>query len=94
MNEVLWFVNLGEAFNLDVVIPEAWDLRLLRVIRGFLDMGLHEASFEWGFVVCEFGESLKLDPSPPKVMESESIWESLQQQNARCRCFATCRRDL
>ena len=49
LNEVLWFVNLGEAFNLDVVIPEAWDLRLLRAIRGFLDMGLHEASFEWGF---------------------------------------------
>ena len=73
LNEVLWFVNLGEAFNLDVVIPEAWDLRLLRAIRGFLDMGLHEASVEWGFVVCKFGESLNLDPRLPKVMGSESI---------------------
>ena len=47
LNEVLWFVNLGEAFNLDVVIPEAWDLRLLRAIRGFLDMGLHLSRVFW-----------------------------------------------
>ena len=50
LNEVLCFVNLGEAFNLDVVIPEAWDLRLLRVIRGFLDMGymrLHLSKVLW-----------------------------------------------
>ena len=82
--------NHGDALKINSFILPVESLQLLRAIRGFLDMGLHEASFEWGFVVCEFGESLKLDPSPPKVMESESIWESLQQQNARCPCFATC----